>query len=77
MALVIVTPKTPTDYLRIAEIRAQAFGSDYEYISLLFSLLTTLEGQILLRNRLISMAKAIPSTRFATVRDSETDEVVV
>lgn len=76
MTLIIETPKSDVDFLRMAEIRAQAFGSDYEKVLIHFPRLSTPEGQAMLRDRMIKMQKDLRSVRFAVVRDTETGEII-
>lgn len=76
MPLTLSTPQTPSDFLRMAEIRGLAFGSNYEYIDLLFPNFTTPSGQILLAQCLQKMQSTLPSIRFAIIRDTETNEII-
>jgi len=76
MVLIIDTPKSDADFLRMAEIRGLAFGSQHEYICLLFPRFTTAEGQTLLRDRLLRMQRDLSSVRFVLVRDTDSGEIV-
>jgi len=74
MALVVSVPKDE-DFLRMAEIRSLAFGSNH-YIDMLFPKYETLSGRLKLRDRLLDMKNNDHTVRFVITTDTTTGEIV-